>query len=102
MIHIETKHSFTTLSCLTRLIIFNEWEYDTFKENLFVLEGKNRTQINPEDLKFGDFQLLFYKHIPNYNDETQIRLDIEHLLQKCYWTTTENYKLSSKHELENS
>ena len=75
---------------------------ETVKENLFILEGKNRTQIKPEDLKFAEFQLLFYKHIPNYNDETQPRLDIQHLLEKCFWIPKENYKMVKTLETQNS
>lgn len=102
MIQITTKDSFTTLSCLTKSIIFNEWEWDRFKDNLFVLIKENRKQISPTDLKFIDFNLLFYKHIPNYSDLSTPRLDIKHLLETCWWNSTDFHKIIESEKELNS
>ena len=71
--------------------------YHTFTENLFVVKtqnkwGKNQLQteviseqIKVEEINWFDFNLIYNKHIPNYNDSERKRIDIERLLKNCEW-----------------
>jgi hypothetical protein len=91
MITIQTKGCSVHLSFHRKTIILHEMEYSSFKENLFVLEGSKRTQIQPEDLSWIDFHLLFFKHKPVYNDPLQDKLDMEYLLKNFSWSSIETY-----------
>lgn len=88
MIKVIQEDLWVELSYLRfKVIILNE-RYETFKENLFVEYGQGkRVKIGIEELTWGDFNLIFKKHIPKYNNPIQRRLDVEHLLSVTNWRT---------------
>ena len=98
MIHFEYKDFTTHIIQARRAIIIHELEYSSFKENLFVLGAGKRVQIKPEEISFIDFNLIFFKHIPNYNNPVQPFLDVKHLLSKCNWTSKQNYGLPNEED----
>jgi len=75
------------LKMMTKRILVNVFEWESFKDNLFYYEDKKRIKISPEDLIWVDFNLIHGKHRPNYRDEKQRRFDIEHLLSKTNWVS---------------
>lgn len=91
MINITTKGSSVHITFARKTIILHEMEYSSFKENLFILEGSKRYQIQPEEMGVVEFSLLYHKHKPVYNDPHQRKLDMEHLLTSFSWSSTENY-----------
>jgi len=66
-------------------------EYSSFKDNIFVLEGEKRVKIKPEELTFVDFNILFNRHNPVYNNPLQRKLDMGYLLKTFTWSKTNNY-----------
>ena len=91
MIQIETIHSHTHLKLGRREIILHEMEYSSFKDELFVLNEEKRVKINPEELSFLDFNLLYHKHSPLYSNEKLKHLDIKYLLDKYKWVSKTHY-----------
>lgn len=87
MIQIENQDAFVILKYGIRRIIFHEMEYSSFKEELFVLRGENKVKIEPEELTFINFNLLYYKHTPFYNKTVSDILDINPLIKKFSWST---------------
>ena len=90
MIKIKTEDAFVILKVGVREIIFHEMEYSAFKGEIFVLRAGNRVQIEPEELSFIQYNLLFYKHSPFYNREDMDILDIKPLLKKFNWVSKTN------------
>lgn len=89
MIIINRTENHTILSYFNSGIVLLNEVYDTLNNNLFVNYGKDkRVKISIEELTFGDFNLLWHKHIPNYNDEQQRTLDVLYVMSKCEWSST--------------
>ena len=87
MIKIELVESHRYLKFNHRAIIIHELDYSVFVDNLYVLTQGNRVKIKPEELSFVDFNLIYHKHIPEYKDYQQPKLDIAHLLQQIKWVS---------------
>ena len=90
MIQIQTEGAFVILKVGNREIILHEMEYFTFKEEIFVLRAGNRVQIEPKELSFVHYNLLFHKHAPCYNRKDLDMLDIKPLLKKYNWVSKIN------------
>jgi hypothetical protein len=91
MLEIVKNGCFQYILFGTRAIIFHEMEYSSFKDNIFVLEGEKRYKINPEELTFVDFNILFNRHKPVYNNPVQRKLDMDYLLKTFTWSNINNY-----------
>jgi hypothetical protein len=88
MIQVVQDDLLVELIYSTRKVIIPIKWYNTFNENLFVEYGQGkRVKMSIEELTFGDFNLIWYKHAPKYNDIFQRRLDVEHLLSVCKWVS---------------
>lgn len=98
MVEIKEEKYAIKLILMGRSLIIPKEEYLTFKENLIVEYNENKwvddnyvdipisKRIEIEELSFVDFNLLYYKHQPNYNDTQMKKLNIRHLLSVCNWS----------------
>lgn len=89
MIKILQKDDMVMIKVLTKAIIMHQFQYEQFKENLFIETKNDKRKVDVNDLSFVDFNLLYYKHKPNYADKDRPTLNIEFLLENYSWSTTQ-------------
>jgi len=92
MIKIDIDDLIVELSYFNSNVVLTRKGYDVFKDNLFVEYNGKKQQIEPNELTILDFNLIWYKHRPNYSNPSQRKLDVEHLLSVCNWTSEKIYE----------
>lgn len=85
MVKISKQENFIKIEALTKLILINEMDYTDFKNSLFIDKGKERFQIQPEELKLIDFMLLWYRHKPHYADDNRRIIDYDFANKNSKW-----------------